>query len=49
MQVFHWLYSTGNVADIPEDQKKQLQETLLRGDRASSYAPSEKYRGEFTY
>ena len=49
MQVFHWLYSTGNVADIPEDHKKQLRETFLRGDRESSHAPDEKYRGEVTH
>ena len=49
MQVFCWLYNTGNVADIPEDHEKQLREAFSIGDRASSYAPSEQYRGELTY
>ena len=38
MQVFHWLYHSGGVAVLPEDYEKQLQETLARGDIATSFA-----------
>ena len=45
MQVFHWLYHSGGVAVLPEDYEKQLQESLARGDIATSFANDEEYRG----